>query len=133
LYLYAAQEEQIFTSRIKTQWRKTMQFVPADMLSKIGSLSRMQADGVIELYNKYEAELAGVAPTAAEGKNFFTQVAPCTNNRLFFGRFKDGIAAGALNVALPYTFTYKMKPTNVVIHLYHDAASKTNWVFVKKR
>lgn len=120
-------------------------FVPDSVLTQLGSINRSQADsldfgivkvdntGVIELYNKYESELAGIAPKDAEGKNFFTQVAPCTNNRLFYGRFKDGIATGNLNVALPYTFTYKMRPTNVNIHLYHDASTKTNWVFVKKR
>jgi photoactive yellow protein len=120
-------------------------FVPESILQQLGTLNRSAADaadfgivkvdntGVVELYNKYESELAGILPKDAEGKNFFTQVAPCTNNRLFFGRFKDGISTGNLNVALPYTFTYKMRPTNVQIHLYHDTATKTNWVFVKKR
>jgi photoactive yellow protein len=120
-------------------------FVPENILKQLGNLNRTDADaadfgivkvdstGVVELYNKYESELAGISPKDAEGKNFFTQVAPCTNNRLFFGRFKDGISAGNLNVALPYTFTYKMRPTNVQIHLYHDTSTKTNWVFVKKR
>jgi photoactive yellow protein len=122
-----------------------MQFVPGNVLSSLGSLSRSQADsfdfgvvkvddsGVIQLYNKYESELAGVAPATAEGKNFFTHIAPCTNNRLFYGRFKDGVAADSLNVTLPYTFTYKMKPTNVLVQMYRDSATKTNWVFVKKR
>ncbi|TAE21664.1 MAG: PAS domain-containing protein [Candidatus Kapaibacterium sp.] len=120
-------------------------FVPENILLSLSTLDRTKADavdfgvvqvdetGIVQLYNKYESELAGIAPKDAEGKNFFTQVAPCTNNRLFFGRFKDGLASGNLNIALPYTFTYKMRPTNVQIHLYHDAASKTNWVFVKKR
>jgi photoactive yellow protein len=120
-------------------------FVPDTIFKQLSSLTRAQADtadfgivkvdstGVIELYNRYESELAGILPKDAEGKNFFTQVAPCTNNRLFYGRFKDGISSGNLNIALPYTFTYKMRPTNVQIHLYHDTASKTSWVFVKKR
>jgi photoactive yellow protein len=120
-------------------------FVPDTVLQQLSNLTRSQADGadfgivkvdstgVIELYNLYESELAGILPKDAEGKNFFTQVAPCTNNRLFFGRFKDGMASGNLNISLPYTFTYKMRPTNVQIHLYLDPASKTNWVFVKKR
>ncbi len=120
-------------------------FVPENIFTTLSTLDRAKADaadfgivkvdeaGVVQLYNKYESELAGIAPKDAEGKNFFTQVAPCTNNRLFFGRFKDGLASGNLNISLPYTFTYKMRPTNVQIHLYHDTATKTNWVFVKKR
>lgn len=119
-------------------------FVPAELFGLLGNLSRSDADscdfgvvkvddsGVIKLYNRYESELAGVAPSTAEGKNFFTQVAPCTNNGLFFGSFKKGVASGSLNVTFPYTFTFKMRPTNVKIHLYRDQASKTNWVFVAK-
>jgi len=76
--------------------------------------------------------MAGVPVPSAMGKNFFTQVAPCTNNRLFFGRFKDGVSAGELDTEFNYTFTYKMKPTNVVIRLLRDGSS-TNWVFVAKR
>ena len=120
-------------------------FVPDSVLQKLAALHRTEADtldfgvvkvddaGVIHLFNKYESELAGIAPNDAIGKNYFTQLAPCTNNRLFFGRFKDGVAANSLHVALPYTFTYKMRPTNVQIHLYRDGATKTNWIFVKKR
>jgi len=120
-------------------------FVPDSVLLKLATLNRTDADsldfgivkvddaGVIQLYNKYESELAGIPPNDAVGKNFFTQLAPCTNNRLFYGRFKDGVSANSLNVALPYTFTYKMRPTNVQIHMYRDGATKTNWVFVKKR
>ena len=115
------------------------------ILYNLGYLSRDQADaanfgivkvddqGQILLYNRYESELAGVPVASAEGKNFFTQVAICTNNRLFFGKFKDGVASGHLDVSFNYVFTYKMKPTNVIIQLYRDQASYTNWIFVKKK
>ena len=59
--------------------------------------------------------------SAAEGRNFFTQVAPCTNNRLMFGKFKDGVSKGELDSEFNYTITYKMKPTNVQIRLYRHA------------
>ena len=97
------------------------------ILYNLGHLSRDQADGAnfgivkvddqgqILLYNKYESELAGVPVASAEGKNFFTQVAICTNNRLFFGKFKDGVTSGHLDSSFNYVFTYKMKPTNVMI------------------
>lgn len=122
-----------------------MSFVTPDILSKLGSLSRTDIDnapygivkvdnsGKILLYNRYESELAGVATATAEGKNFFTEVAPCTNNKLFFGKFKSGVEVSDLNSAFNYTFTYKMKPTNVQIHLVHDKSTKTNWVFVQKK
>jgi photoactive yellow protein len=120
-----------------------MSFVDSNLLSNLGGMSREHADrapygvvkvdatGKILLYNHYEAQLAGVAPSAAEGKNFFTEIAPCTNNKLVFGRFKKGLEAGELDAEFNYTFTYKMKPTNVKLHLKHDKASGTNWVFVQ--
>jgi len=122
-----------------------MSFVPESLLSQLPTLSRAAADaqgfgvirvaddGAVELYNTWESTLAGVPVSSAEGRNFFTQVAPCTNNRLVFGKFKDGVQQGQLDVEFNYTFTYKMKPTNVAIRLYRHAASATNWVFVGLR
>ena len=122
-----------------------MSFVPQAVIDSIAQLTRTQADaqafgvvqvsdeGVVKLYNRWESELAGVAVAAAEGRNFFTQVAPCTNNRLVFGRFKDGVQKGQLDAEFNYTFTYKMKPTNVALRLFRHAPSATNWVFVGLR
>lgn len=120
-----------------------MGFVTPEQLRDIPHMSKSETDalpfgcvrvddrGTVLLYNKYEAELAGVDQEVAIGKNFFRELAPCTNNRLVFGRFKDGVAAGALNAEITYAFTYKMRPTLVEIHLYRDPATKTNWVMVR--
>lgn len=122
-----------------------MSFIPSTFFSQLPNVSRQSADdqpfgivqvddsGVIQLYNKWESEMAAVPVSAAEGKNFFTQVAPCTNNRLVFGKFKDGVAKGELDSEFNYTFTYKMKPTNVQIRLVRHATSRTNWVLVGMR
>jgi photoactive yellow protein len=109
------------------------------------SLSRQELDsldfgvvkvndaGVIEIYNTYESQLANVSPSTAQGRNFFTQVAPCTNNRLVFGRFKEGVQQDSLDAELSYTLTYKMRPTNVRMRLYRDSSTKTNWILVQKK
>ncbi|XDD56028.1 PAS domain-containing protein [Leptospira sp. WS4.C2] len=120
-------------------------FIDPNILGKLGTLTQAEADaaaygivkvdrnGKILLYNKYESELANVPIQTAVGKNFFTEVAICTNNRIFYGRFKEGMVTGDLDIAFNYVFTYKMKPTNVVIHLYHDKTSDSSWIFVKLR
>ncbi len=122
-----------------------MNFGDPELLEKLPTLSREEIDalafgvvkvndtGIVEIFNKFESEVASIAVTKAEGRNFFTQIAPCTNNRLILGRFKEGVLAGELDVCLPYTFTYKMRPTNVNIHLYRHASTGTNWVIVQKR
>ncbi len=88
--------------------------------------------GKILFYNKYESELANIAPADAEGKNFFHDIAPCTNNRLFMGTFQGGVSAGSLKTLFHYTFTYRMKPTNVRVFMYREASQGVNWVFIKK-
>ncbi len=94
-------------------------FVEPAVLGKLASLTQSEADqasygivkvdnnGKILLYNKYESELANVPISTAVGKNFFTEVAICTNNRIFYGRFKEGVISGDLDVAFNYVFTYK--------------------------
>ena len=122
-----------------------MSFVPQLFLEQIPSVERRLADdqafgvvqvaddGTVRLYNRWESDLSGVPVSTAEGRNFFTQVAPCTNNRLVAGKFKDGVQKGTLDAEFNYTFTYKMKPTNVALRLYRHPATGTNWVFVGLR
>ena len=88
-------------------------------------------DGVVQFFNQYESDLSGVEPSEAEGRNFFTQVAPCTNNRLFRGRFRKGVRRGEMDETFTYTYTYKMRPTLVEVHLYRDEANN-NWIMVEK-
>lgn len=121
-----------------------MKFIDPTTQSNLHTISESQLDsaefgvvkvddtGKILFYNKYESDLAGVSQAAAQGKNFFTEIAPCTNNRLFLGKFRQGVSSGNLDLAFNYTFSYKMKPTNVVIHLVHKAEDKSNWILVKK-
>lgn len=118
-------------------------YVPDDLLQNLSTLTREQANtydfgiikvddvGGVDLYNKTQSNFAGIPIEESEGHNFFTEVAPCANNGLFYGLFKKGVAAGQLDIDFPYTFTFKMRPTRVHIHLYRDPESQTNWVFCK--
>lgn len=119
-------------------------FVPPEVFANLASLTRNDVDsfdfgvvkvddaGKVLLVNRYQSELGGVPVPAFEGKHYFTQIAPCTNNGLFYGSFRKGVAANNLNLTFPYTFNFKMKPTNVRIHMFRDPASRTNWVFVQR-
>jgi photoactive yellow protein len=119
-------------------------FVPPELFGMLGSITRADIDpldfgvikiddsGKVVLVNQYQSELGGVPVPSFEGKHYFTAIAPCTNNGLFYGTFRKGVAANNLNVAFPYTFNFKMKPTNVRIHMYRDPATRTNWVFCQR-
>lgn len=93
---------------------------------------RLNDDGTVTFYNSYESELSGVDPSDAVGQNFFTQLAPCSNNQLFQGRFEEGVRKGRLDERFTYTFTYKMRPTLVDVRLYRDETGQ-NWVMIHKR
>ena len=92
---------------------------------------KVDDEGSVEFFNQYESELSGMDPDEVVGRNFFTQVAPCTNNRLFRGRFKKGVRRGELDETFTYTYTYKMRPTLVDVHLVRDEAGN-NWITVQK-
>ena len=66
------------------------------------------------------------------GKNFFTEVAPCTNVQEFAGRCREGVANRELNHVFPYLFDFQMKPTKVWVRLHFHPSSSTGWVFVTK-
>lgn len=119
-------------------------FVDPAFLACLGDLSaegamelphgvvKLDDAGLVQIYNRWESEMAGVPIAAALGKNFFTELAPCTKNRLFHGRFEDGVRSGDLDVSFDYTFTYRMRPAAVAVHLYRHRASATNWILLRK-
>ena len=132
-------------SAVESRAGKTLRrFATPDTLARLPKLARRDLDalpfgcvrvgddGRVLSYNKWESELAGVPQEDAIGRNFFRELAPCTNNRLVFGRFKDGIKDGELDVIVTYSFTYKMRPTLVDVHLYRDTETQSNWVLVRK-
>nr|QQZ51415.1 PAS domain-containing protein [Phenylobacterium glaciei] len=51
-----------------------------------GAIQLDRAGRVLQ-YNAMEGEITGRDPRATLGKNFFTEVAPCTNKPAFKGQF----------------------------------------------
>lgn len=91
---------------------------------------KLDDEGRVLVYNRAEAEFSGFSAREVEGRNFFTEVAPCTNNRIIYQRFREGVLRGQLDVTIEYTFSVQMPPTNVHLHLYRDPATQTNWLMV---
>lgn len=54
----------------------------------------VDAQGRIEQYNAFESKLARLPKERVLGRNFFTDVAPCTAVKEFQGRFERFVAAG---------------------------------------
>lgn len=114
----------------------------ADLHFRLPSMSRDEIDaldigviqlddvGYVTLYNQAESRFAGIPVAEAEGQHFFGELAPCTKNRIIYGRFKESVRSNVLDFRILYTFTYRMRPTNVELHMYRDSATRTNWILV---
>ena len=96
----------------------------ADVLPRISDINvlpfgmvKMDLTGKILEYNMAEAELTGTDPSWALGKNFFQEVATCTNTPEFYGRFAEGVKKGFLNSVFNYSFTHCEVPVRVRIHM----------------
>jgi photoactive yellow protein len=81
----------------------------------------MSEDGAVTSYNLAESRLSGLTPGNVIGRNFFTSVAPCTNNYLVAYRFES---EPALDAIVDYVFTYRLKPTAVRLRLLRRTAQR---------
>ncbi|SFD44199.1 photoactive yellow protein [Thiohalospira halophila DSM 15071] len=93
---------------------------------------QLDADGKILQYNAAEGDITGRDPKAVIGKNFFKEVAPCTDSQDFSGRFKEGVKNGDLNTMFEYTFDYQMQPTKVKVHMKKALTGDSYWILVKR-
>lgn len=121
-----------------------VQFGSDDIENKLSNMSDGQIDGVafgaIQLdgegkiikYNAAEGDITGRDPSKVIGKNFFRDVAPCTNSPQFKGKFDEGVKNNNLNTMFEYTFDYEMKPTQVKVHMKKALTGDSYWVFVKR-
>ncbi|MFO8154858.1 MAG: photoactive yellow protein [Pseudomonadota bacterium] len=93
---------------------------------------QLDADGTILQYNSAEGDITGRDPKSVIGKNFFTDVAPCTDSKEFRGRFDEGVKQGSLNSMFEYTFDYQMQPTKVKVHMKKALVGDSYWILVKR-
>lgn len=93
---------------------------------------QLDAKGTVLQYNAAESSITGRAKQDVIGRNFFRDVAPCTNSAKFKGVFDAGVRAGTLNTMFEYVFDYNMAPTKVKIHMKNAISDGSWWIFVKR-
>ncbi|QJE74512.1 photoactive yellow protein [Aerophototrophica crusticola] len=92
---------------------------------------QVDANGIIHRYNRAESQLSGRAPERVVGRDFFRDVAPCTNMPGFQGRFAEGVARGSLDVGFTFVFDFHMAPVRVGIHMRDAAEPGRYWILVR--
>lgn len=75
----------------------------------------LDVTGSILTYNQAEGDLAGLDPARVIGKNFFKQVAPCTDVKAFQGRFAEFIHSNAGPQSFTFIFQFPGRPVEVNI------------------
>jgi photoactive yellow protein len=93
---------------------------------------QLDPEGRILQYNLYEENLANMKREHTVGRNFFKEVAPCTDVQDFQGRFEAGVAARKLNHAFRYHFSFPKNPTDVEVEMHYSPTTDTVWVFISK-
>jgi photoactive yellow protein len=92
---------------------------------------QLDEEGYILKYNTYESQLARLSKETVLGKNFFSEVAPCTDVQEFHGRFKEGVQAKQLHTRFQYEFQFVPQPRNVIVTLFYSMVTSSVWVFVQ--
>jgi photoactive yellow protein len=93
-------EDQAILDRIEAMGASELDDLPVGVIT-------LALDGTIRRYNKMEAELARLDQRSQIGKHFFKDVAPCTANPEFQGRFEKLAAnEGGGTEKFDYTFRF---------------------------
>ncbi len=105
-------------------------FHSPELPSRLADLTAEQLDGLafgligfdaddrVQAYNRLEAAATGLDPLRVRGLNVFTELAQCMNNFLVAERFRSAREQLlALDETLPYTLTWRMRPTPVRLRL----------------
>ena len=97
---------------------------------------RLGDDGTVEDLNEAAFQLPGLSVdedrASVIGKNFFLELAPSTNNNLFYGRFQKGQRRGEMDARFPYTFTSPDEgPQPFAVHLHRKPNGEATWLLYR--
>lgn len=106
-------------------------------VATVGDLNRlpfgviaMALDGTVEAYNTAESKLANLQTDRVIGRNFFTNVAPCTNNFMVAHRFQT---ESSLDCVIDYVLTLRMLPKKVHMRLMRGSNMPRMFLAIRLR
>ncbi len=108
--------------------------LPPEFLDRLpyGAIS-LDAEGVIRTYNTAEEELAGRTRDRTIGRNFFTDVAPCTDVQEFAGRYRDMVARHrAACEEIRFGFAFPGGTVQVRIVIYYSPEQRRGILLIEK-
>ena len=110
------------------EWLGSATATDLDLLSF--GVTGMALDGTVKAYNAMESKLAGLQPDRVIGRNFFTNVAPCTNNFMVAHRFQS---EPDLDCIIEYVLTLRMRPQKVSMRLMRGKVATKMFLAIQRR
>ena len=106
--------------------------MPAEELDKLpfGAI-QLDPQGKVKNFNMYESQLSHLPKSTVIGRDFFREVAPCTDVKEFRGRFQEGVEKKFLHAKFNYHFAFKQDPRDVSVTLFYSDITSSVWVFVQ--
>lgn len=105
------------------------QLDPSEFDSLPFGMIRLDRAGTVQLYNAWEGRLARRNPKNVVGKNFFTDIAPCTNVASFRGKLDELASGGGKTYVFDYDFTFPWGARRVRIRFVVESVDE-RWVLV---
>jgi photoactive yellow protein len=93
---------------------------------------RLDGGNRVEVYNAAEAELAQRHRASTIGRDFFAEIAPCTDNVHFRGRLEELLRAGKKNARFEYRFAFPWGYRDVRVQFWVPQPDQ-RWIFVVPR
>lgn len=95
-------------------------------------VTAVDADGVILRYNSYEARLARLDRNQVLGRNFFREIAPCTQCAAFEGRFRQVVATGN-RVKFEFLFDFRFGAQEVTVEIVSIPGENRYYLLINRR
>ncbi|MGK4007169.1 PAS domain-containing protein [Sorangium sp. So ce1036] len=96
---------------------------------------RLDRNATVLSYNSYEEHHARRKRQDVIGRHFFTEVAPCSRVRRFYGRFLLGVEQRALDATFGFVFYFPHKTRHVDVSLVYRRAAHVRddaiWVILR--
>jgi photoactive yellow protein len=102
---------------------------PAEFDAMPFGMIRLDRAGVVKTYNEWEAKLARRKAQDVIGKNFFTDIAPCTNVAEFRGKLDQLAAMGEKTYIFDYDFAFPWGSRRVRVRFVIESDDE-RWVLV---
>ena len=88
----------------------------------------LNPEGIVEVYNKTEAQFSGLRREDVIGVHYFLSVAQCMNNFLVAQRLEDEDEVDAI---VAYVLTFRMRPTPVRLRLLKQGGQARRFVLIQ--